>query len=237
MENKLHILCTAPVDSSLIQQAAANDVVIDVVSFIAIEPVQSDALSEKIAPLYKERLHVIFTSMNAVAALPVATIDWKVYCIGHATQKAIEDKFGNHVIAGTANNAGELADLIINDTSIKEVVFFCGDIRRDELPEKLTASGIKVEEIIVYKTIAIPEKINKHYDSILFFSPSAVNSFFNTNTIDNTTTLFAIGKTTASEIQKFSNNKTITSGQPDKKAMLQQVLAYNNKPSTTIEVK
>lgn len=237
MENKLHILCTAPIDSSLIQQAAANEVVIDVVSFIAIQPGHSDTLSEKIASLYKERLHVIFTSMNAVAALPVANIDWKIYCIGHATQKAIENKFGSNVIAGTANNAGELADLIIKEASIKEVVFFCGDIRRDELPEKLTASGIKVEEIIVYKTIAIPEKINKHYDSILFFSPSAVESFFSTNAIDNTTTLFAIGKTTASEIQKFSKNKIITSGQPDKKAMLQQVLAYNNKPITTIEVK
>ena len=54
-----------------------------------------------------------------------------------------------------------LSKKIIKNSSIKNVIFFCGDKRRDELPENLIKNGINVEEIIVYKTMETPTFIDK----------------------------------------------------------------------------
>ena len=97
-----------------------------------------------------------------------------------------------------------LADSIIK-TSIKNIVFFSGDQRRDELPEKLKKNHIEVEEIVVYKTIETPEPISKSYNAILFFSPSAVQSFFSKNTINDSTQIFAIGSTTARAAEPYAS--------------------------------
>src|SRR5258706_9822828 len=48
-------------------------------------------------------------------------------------------------------------------------------------------------------------RAEKVYDGILFFSPSGVESFFNTNEVNEQTILFAIGNTTATEIKKYTN--------------------------------
>ena len=105
-----------------------------------------------------------------------------------------------------------------------EVIFFCGDQRRDELPGLLKKNKIEVKEIVVYKTIATPKKIEKKYDGILFFSPSAVKSFFQKNKLDKQVMLFAIGNTTADEIKKFSKNKIVVSDVPAGKLLLQKVI-------------
>ena len=44
-------------------------------------------------------------------------------------------------ILGTADNAEQLAEKIIKDSIYKKFIFFCGDQRRDELPEKLKNNG------------------------------------------------------------------------------------------------
>ena len=44
---------------------------------------------------------------------------------------------------------------------------------------------LSVDEVIVYKTIETPKVLTKQYDGILFFSPSAVKSFFSKNSIVN----------------------------------------------------
>ena len=107
-----------------------------------------------------------------------------------------------------------------------EVIFFCGDQRRDELPGLLKKNKIEVKEIVVYKTIATPKKIEKKYDGILFFSPSAVKSFFQENKLDDQTIPFAIGNTTADEIKKFSKNKIVISDMPDGKTVLQKAVEF-----------
>ncbi|MES1223753.1 MAG: hypothetical protein ABUT20_50120, partial [Bacteroidota bacterium] len=57
-------------------------------------------------------------------------------------------------------------------------------------------------------------------------SPSAVNSFFSVNKIDNKTILFAIGKTTAGEIKKFAVNKIIIADAPSKELLAEQAIKY-----------
>jgi uroporphyrinogen-III synthase len=172
---------------------------------------------------------IVFTSTKAVEAV-VAEINgqktpWKVFCIGYATSESVAKTFGEKSIEGAADNAKELAKAIL-DAHVDEVIFFCGDQRRDELPGLLKQNRIEVKEIVVYKTIATPKKIEKKYDGILFFSPSAVKSFFQENKLDNQTILFAIGNTTAEEVKKFSKSKIVVSDAPDKKTLLNKVFSY-----------
>ena len=87
-------------------------------------------------------------------------------------------------VESTANDAVSLAELIAEDRFVDEVIFFCGDQRRDELPEILRQHEVVVNEIVVYQTIAVPHKIEKQYHGILFFSPSAVQSFFQKHSTD-----------------------------------------------------
>ena len=104
--------------------------------------------------------------------------------------------------------------------------FFCGDQRRDELPGILREHDIDVNEITVYQTLALTHKIDKHYQGILFFSPSAVESFFKNNTLPASTILFAIGNTTANAIRKFTKNKVIISDVPGKDNLVKKMIEY-----------
>jgi uroporphyrinogen-III synthase len=116
--------------------------------------------------------------------------------------------------------------LIAGKNHIDKAIFFCGDQRRDDLPEILRTNHVEVSEIVVYHTIAKPHKIEKSYNGILFFSPSAVGSFFTNNKISDKTILFAIGNTTANEIKKYGNNKVIVTDEPSKENLVMEMIRY-----------
>jgi uroporphyrinogen-III synthase len=227
-KNRLNILSTRPLNNEIIDKAAQQNVSIDCISFIQTKPVQNIGLEKRIHKLSEEKITAVFTSMNAVDAvkeyLPKKP-KWDIFSIGQTTKELIAGFFGEEHIIATANDASALADIII-EKKIKEVVFFCGDQRRDELPEKLREKGIKVEEVEVYSTIANAEKISKIYDGVLFFSPSAVESFFSVNEIASNTILFAIGNTTAEAISQKVKNKIIIAERPGKEALVKEMLIY-----------
>jgi uroporphyrinogen-III synthase len=229
-ENKIIILSTRIVDQELITEAAAKNIIVDAIPFIKTEPTTSIETQQEIENLATMQATVIFTSVNAVEAvageLDGYQPDWQIFCIGHSTREAVERFFLKNSIAGTAVNAKELADDVVKKADANEVIFFCGDQRRSELIDILNAADIEVNEVIVYQTTAVPQKMDKKYDGILFFSPSAVKSFFQKNKPGGQTVLFAIGATTASELKRHSNNKIIVSSQPDKKHLLKKVVLY-----------
>ena len=232
-QNKINILSTRPLDKTLINKAAEKNISIDCISFIETKIINNDLLKENIINLSKLKSTVVFTSMNAVDAVTFYLNnnkpDWKIFCIGYATQALITNYFGQNAIAGTADSAGALADFIINEKNISEIIFFCGDQRREELPEKLLHQNINVKEIEVYKTFALSHQITSDFDAIIFYSPSAVESFFSINKIKDQTTLFAIGNTTANEIKKYAGNKIIIAQQPSKKLLAEQAINYFEK--------
>jgi uroporphyrinogen-III synthase len=78
----------------------------------------------------------------------------------------------------------------------------------------------------VYHTIIAAHKISKDYDGILFYSPSAVESFFLVNTINENAVLFAIGYTTSNALKKFIKNKIIIAEQPGKEALVKKMVEY-----------
>lgn len=153
---------------------------------------------------------LIFTSQNAVHAVlnnqKVDDLKLKTtFCVGLNT-KALLQKNGFKVEAYT-NYADDLAEIISLIYTEETFTFFSGNLRQDTLPNALTDNGIRFNEIRVYKTELTPQKTILKPSRILFFSPSAVKSYLLLNTITNEI-CFAIGKTTAAELEK-NNIKNI----------------------------
>jgi uroporphyrinogen-III synthase len=227
--NNIRILSTRPLPETIIINAAEKGFVIDTESFIRTEAVNIKEVVDEIQLLATKKITAIFTSMNGVETV-IAQLsskpDWKIFCMGGATKELVGKFFGTKLIMATARDAESLAKKIIANKNIEEPVFFCGDQRLDKLPEMLTTAGIELKELVVYKTVHTPKLVEKNYDAIVFFSPSAVHSFFDVNTVATDVILFAIGKTTAAAVHTYVNNELVTSKWPGKEQMIEQVLQY-----------
>jgi len=231
MDHSARILSTRPLDAALIEHAAEKGIVIDVLPFIVTMSVKDEAFARQVRELARVALTAVFTSMNAVEAVvemlgAIQAVNWRIYCIGAATRQLVEKHFGEAAVAGTALSAAALADEILRQPP-SEVLFFCGDQRRDELPDTLSAAGVRVNEQVVYRTLQTPQVVAVQYDGIAFFSPSAVESFFSVNTVGSATRLFAIGQTTAGAIRIHAKgNPVVTGSVPDKEALVRQMIDY-----------
>lgn len=199
MNTKKKVLSTKILSSA--QKELLNNFTVDEIELIEIAFNTSIKLTNSIK-------NAVFTSKNAVIGIfnqfSSDELQFEnVYCVGDKTAQFLEEKNFNVIVK--ANSAEELADEILLNKNIDEVYFFCGNLRRDELPEILTENNIKVNEIEVYSTNFKPVKIKNTYDGILFFSPSSVKSYLLKNT-DTQSVAFCIGNTTASKaIDDFEN--------------------------------
>lgn len=227
---RVKILSTRLLNQDTIDKASLQNIEIDELPFITTGPIKNEELKKTLKGFLQENITAVFTSKNAVFAFDQivnANVPWKIYCIGQATKKAVIKLFGEEKISGTANNAADLSDIILKDENTRKVIFFCGEKRRDELPEKLKTEGFEVKEIVVYQTTETPKKISrKSYDGILFFSPSAVKSFFSLNKINGQTQIFAIGNTTADAIKENINRELIIAEKPVEEAIIDEVVSY-----------
>jgi len=232
-QNKVSILCTMPIDKSLMDEMDQQGFEIEILSFIETIPNQSEEINQKIQTTLSQQSAVVFTSKNAVEIIaeklnhPLP--NWNIYCINSNTQQIVKKHFGDDSVVGVAPDAASLAKLIVKENKYNSVIFFCGNKRRDELPSILKENNIAVEEIAVYETNLLEHEVTKKYEGILFFSPSAVNSFFNHNKPDATTVLFSIGNTTSNEIKKYTDNLIITSDIPSKQFLFNKTIEYFNK--------
>ncbi len=226
---KRSILSTRSLPDALLQTAAAQDVVIEDRSFIQTIPAVNAALAAQIGQLFQKPIVAVFTSANAVTAIAERfqkPKNWKVYTISNTTARLVTEQL-KALISGKAANASVLADMIIKQGA-KKVYFFCSNIRRDVLPDKLRAAKIPVEEVVVYQTIETPAEITKVYDGILFYSPSAVHSFFSVNNVTEATQLFAIGYTTAEAILGYTSNPVLIADKPGKEDLVHQMIRHFN---------
>ena len=227
------VLSTKKLEASLIKKAKQKNIEITEQPAISINTITTKEKWQEIHQ-YAEAgsQYVVFTSSYAVYAIKSflhfyvnpATVQWKMFSLSGKTKKSIEehlDLFGK--IIDTADDASTLAKKII-EHQVKEVIFFCGNKRRDELPDALKKAGMVVKEVIVYNTTETAQLATADVDGVLFFSPSAVSSFFTVNSLKKNTVCFAIGKTTATWVSRFSNNITIISELPNQEGVLAAVL-------------
>lgn len=153
--------------------------------------------------------YLIFTSQNAVLSVlknenSVILKDKICFCVGIKTKQLLEEN--RFKVENSFDYADDLVDYLLKNHSDKKFTFFSGNLRRDTIPTALQKNNIIFEEIEVYKTVLTPHKISSQIDGILFFSPSAVQSYLKENSILNEV-CFCIGTTTAAEIEK--NTKSI----------------------------
>ncbi len=209
---------------SITQSSELNkDVGIDMSDFITTRHQRIRA-----AELKKEMKHVILTSQNAVESLVDSAdgIDLNIgniYCVGRRTKRLIEKRIGK--VSHAANSAGKLAKYLVEHfKEPQEFTFFCGDLRRDELPQMLEDHGHTVHEIVSYTTLMTPHELKGGYEGILFFSPSGVKSYLQKNTPESEVA-FCIGPTTAGAAREAFQT-VIEAKSPSVEAVIRSVNYY-----------
>lgn len=153
--------------------------------------------------LKNEIKNVIITSKNAVESLvtnySATELQFKnIYCVGRRTKRLIEQKIGP--VIHFEKNAKKLAEYLVEYIEGTEVTYFCSDLRLDDLPTILEKNHIKVNEVEAYQTKFNGIKIDDSVESVMFYSPSTVQSFVKENSCG--AIAFCIGETTATEAKK-----------------------------------
>lgn len=182
--------------------------------------------------LEKVNQNLIFTSQNAVQSIlkhpryinliPMLR-EKNVFSIGMKTKEALlENGFNVVAYTGYASDLAEIISLIYHQESF---TFFSGNLRRDNLPKTMTEKGIIFNEIEVYETELTSKKIKDDLDGILFFSPSAVESYLKLNTLKEET-CFCIGETTAEALETKKINTIIIAENPSVENVIAEVIEY-----------
>ena len=174
-------------------------------SFIQIKP-----LSVQIR-ITNENL--IFTSQNAVkiafsnSKIKPLLEGKKYFCVGEKTKCILEEN--GQKVTKKAQNSAELAHFLEKNYKNEAFSFLCGKRRRLEIESFFYTNNSNSEVVEIYDTLLTPKTFNSKFDGILFFSPSAVLSFFQKNLWSRKSHGFCIGKTTASTLENYTKNFSI----------------------------
>ena len=107
---------------------------------------------------------------------------------------------------------------------INRFTFFCGDLRRDELPQILEKHKHVIHEVVSYLTLMTPDELKNPYEGLLFFSPSGIESYLQKNK-PGSEVAFCIGATTAGAARKTFQT-VIEAKSPSVEAVIQSVNDY-----------
>jgi uroporphyrinogen-III synthase len=178
--------------------------------------------------------NLIFTSQNGVKSVlehpKCGDLQGKnVFCVGIKTKEFLEENGSN--VAVYTDYASDLAEIITLVYGDEKFTFFSGNLRRDVLPSTLKENNIVFNEIEVYETKITSKKITNKLNGILFFSPSAVESYLKLNTIKDEI-CFCIGETTAEalvpKLRDKKVKKIVIAEQPSVENVIAEVVEYYN---------
>ncbi|WP_264520096.1 uroporphyrinogen-III synthase [Flavobacterium sp. N1994] len=219
MQNPIRIVSTKKLSDKQKQQLLSANFSVSDEDFISIQnkDFEIDSINE----------YLIFTSQNAVESVlrneKITDIKTKkCFCVGEKTKGLLEQN--NFEVLVYSDYASELASIICNQYSKNSFTFFCGNIRRDVLPDALQLAQIKLDEVMVYETILTSHKIDFLVNGILFFSPSGVESYLEKNKMDDEI-CFCIGNTTA-EALKYVTPNIIIANQPTAESNVMKCIEY-----------
>lgn len=169
--------------------------------------------------------NLIFTSQNAAQSVLLhpkcEELKAKnIFCVGMKTKALLEENGFN--VEVYVDYASDLAEIITLIYSNENYTFFSGNLRKETLPKALKAAKVNFNEIQVYETTLAPQKIKTPVDGILFFSPSAIESYLKENKIKNEI-CFCIGETTAEALEKTTRN-IIVADQPSVENVIDDVI-------------
>jgi len=174
--------------------------------------------------------NLIFSSQNAVLSL-IEQNGWEilktksVFCVGIKTKELLEiNGFKVDVYMDYASELAEIITLIYNK---ERYTFLSGNLRMETLPKALKSTGITFNEIEVYQTKLAPFKISdqENFDGILFFSPSAVESYLTNNKIKKEI-CFSVGNTTAKALELNKVKNIVIAEIPTIEDVIAEVIQY-----------
>lgn len=190
---------------------------------------QADFITTEAIPfdLTKVNEYLLFTSQNAVRSVlqidELAVLQSKpTLCVGIKTKELLEQN--GWEVKAWAHYAKDLAPILIKDFKQYTITFFSGSMRRDVLPDAFRANNIHFNEFKVYETVLSPHKISDKVDGLCFYSPSAIQSYLQLNTITDEV-CFCIGDTTAEALKEVTQN-IVLAEQPTVEATLQACVKY-----------
>lgn len=225
-----NILSTKDLSPGMLRELSLHGHHIDCIPFIQIQFANKHDILDSLGAI-TDKDHFIFTSRHAVVA--VAGLLKKktnpAYCLSGATRKAIADHLHVQIIA-TAPDAKSLCRLINIDPRHR-YIFCCGNRRMNTIPDFLNKANATREEVLCYTTTLSPVAVKKVYDDILFFSPSAVESYFIRNHSQPHQIFYCIGDTTANRLKNFTGNTIIIADEPTSKNLLAKILSTKS-PTT-----
>ena len=170
--------------------------------------------------------YLVFTSKQAVKSVLKSDVknvhSISCFCVGSKTRNFLEKK--GFIVLESADYAEELIQIIESKYKTNSFTFFCGNIRRNTIPDFFQQNKIVYNEIVVYETKLKQHQIKEPFDGVLFYSPSGVNSFLKKNSLENKT-CFCIGTTTAKALENKTNNIIIAS-QPTVENVITEVIKY-----------
>ena len=170
--------------------------------------------------------YLVFTSKQAVKSVLKSDVknvhSISCLCVGSKTRNFLEKK--GFTVIESADYAEELIQIIDSKYKSNSFTFFCGNIRKNTIPNYFQQNKIAYNEIVVYETKLKPHQIKEPFDGVLFFSPSGVNSFLEKNSLENKT-CFCIGTTTAKALENRTKNIVIAS-QPTVENVITEVIKH-----------
>lgn len=171
-------------------------------------------IKEKAFDLPSKMKNVIFTSQHTVEIFlkkikrkEIDTQQLQAYCVGKKTAQLLKDH--QIEVIHYTSYAADLAEFILTQKSADNFIFFCGSLRRKTLPQAFKKHHIKYQEIQLYDTKLTCQVINKHFDMILFYSPSGVRSYFGNPKNSTKIKAVCIGTTTANQALDYVQDVTI----------------------------
>lgn len=193
-----------------------------------IELVEKNFIQTKAVVFETPQLNafLVFTSKEAVKSVLKSktknVLSKSCLCVGSKTKSFLEKK--GFTVLESADYAEELIQIIESKYKTNSFTFFCGNIRRNTIPDFFQQNKIAYNEIVVYETKLKRHQIKEPFDGVLFYSPSGVNSFSEKNSLENKT-CFCIGTTTAKALENKTNNIIIAS-QPTVENVITEVIKY-----------
>ncbi|EJS41599.1 hem4p [Saccharomyces arboricola H-6] len=220
------------------------------------------------APNYLNSInYIIITSQRTVESLnesiiPKLTKEQKatlfsktVYTVGPATAAFIKRSGFTNVKGGEeAGNGSILADIIINDLTVgvetqssNELLFLVGEIRRDIIPKKLSSKGIKVREVVTYKTEDLDDNFTRFVHAakpndddekfsnwVVVFSPQGTKGITQYLYTENHSSdskklrIASIGPTTKKYLDSNNITSDVVSPKPDPRSLLDAIELYEH---------
>ncbi|MCW9707062.1 uroporphyrinogen-III synthase [Fodinibius salsisoli] len=232
-QHKQNILVTRPLSAQQLEYAR----------ILGLEPIIEPALSFSFPNYWDQVLKTItdnpksdwvFTSANGVKALAELMEaglqprpETQLFAVGAKTRDALQ-KLGLNAQIPRTQDGKHLAELIIREGKIDSVIYFHGNLSRDEMTNGLSEEHIEVIELEVYETIINAVHMPENpISGILFYSPSAVEGFARGQGFkDELPPLFAIGPTTAKALKEQTDQHIEIAKQPDTEVLLRTVSDY-----------